>query len=279
MKIIVANWKMNHGFDDIDDWIEGFYKAYGDNLQNNKSVETILCPPTVLLDYIDSQMIEDGFHFLEYIAHKQNREFDDFNADEVIKYVYESRPLTLGAQDCGCEDSGQYTGDISAKLLKEVNCKYVIIGHSERRRIYSESNDMVMKKAMNAIKNEITPIICVGEPREIRDEGRHFDFIRQQIAKSVPLVKYKKIILAYEPIWAIGTGLTADIAQITEMTNFIRQVFTNEVANFFTEFHVIYGGSVNSSNSKDILSIKGVDGLLVGKASLQVDEFSKILLS
>lgn len=279
MKIIVANWKMNHGFDDIDDWIEGFYKVYSDNLQKDKSVETILCPPNVLLDYIDSQMIEDGFHFLEYIAHKENREFENFNADEVIKYVYDSRPLTLGAQDCGVEDNGQYTGDVSAKLLKEVNCKYVIVGHSERRRIYGESNEVVMKKAISAIKNEITPIICVGEPKEIRDEGRHFDFVRQQIAKSVPLIKSKKLIIAYEPIWAIGTGLTADIAQITEMTSFIRQVFNNEVANFFEEFYIIYGGSVSSSNSKDILSIKEVDGLLVGKASLQIDEFGKILLS
>jgi triosephosphate isomerase len=279
MKIIVANWKMNNGFDEVDDWIEGFYKAYSDNLKNEKFIDVVLCPPFVLLDYVDTQLIEDGFHFLEFIANKEGRTVEDFEVEEISKYVYDARPLKIGAQDCGFEDEGQFTGDVSAKLLQEVNCEYVIIGHSERRKNQQETNEIIAKKALSAFKNKITPIICVGESKEIRDQEQHFDFVKEQIIKSIPLVKTQRIVIAYEPIWAIGTGETAQISQIEEMVKFIRQVYENEVAQFAEEFFLIYGGSVNSTNSGEILNIKGLDGLLVGKASLDIEEFAKILKS
>jgi len=279
MKIIVANWKMNHGFEEVDEWIEAFYKVYSKNLTSEKLVEIVLCPPSVLLDYIDSELIEDGFHFLEYVADKQGRTAEDFGVEEISKYIYEARPLKLGAQDCGFEESGQFTGDISVKLLREVNCEYVILGHSERRKYYYETNEIVAKKALVASKNNIIPIICIGESKEIRDQNKHFEFVKEQLIKSVPLVKTDKIIIAYEPIWAIGTGETAQISQIEEMVKFIYEVYQNEVAQFVGEFLVIYGGSVNSENSSQILNIKGVEGLLVGKASLNVEEFAKILMS
>ena len=279
MKIIVANWKMNNGFDEVDDWIEGFYKAYSDNLKNEKFIDVVLCPPFVLLDYVDTQLIEDGFHFLEFIANKEGRTVEDFEVEEISKYVYDARPLKIGAQDCGFEDEGQFTGDVSAKLLQEVNCEYVIIGHSERRKNQQETNEIIAKKALSAFKNKITPIICVGESKEIRDQGQHFGFVKEQIIKSIPLVKTSRIVIAYEPIWAIGTGETAQVSQIEEMVKFIRQVYENEVAQFAEEFFLIYGGSVNSTNSGEILNIKGLDGLLVGKASLDIEEFTKILKS
>ena len=279
MKIIVANWKMNNGFDEVDDWIEGFYKVYSDNLKNEKLIDVVLCPPFVLLDYVDSQLIEDGFHFLEFIAEKEGRTVEDFEVEEISKYVYDARPLKIGAQDCGFEDEGQFTGDVSAKLLQEVNCEYVIIGHSERRKNHQETNEIIAKKALSAFKNKITPIICVGESKEIRDQEQHFDFVKEQIIKSIPLVKTSRIVIAYEPIWAIGTGETAQVSQIEEMVKFIRQVYENEVAQFAEEFFLIYGGSVNSTNSGEILNIKGLDGLLVGKASLDIEEFTKILKS
>ena len=279
MKIIVANWKMNNGFDEVDDWIEGFYKAYSDNLKNEKFIDVVLCPPFVLLDYVDTQLIEDGFHFLEFIANKEGRTVEDFEVEEISKYVYDARPLKIGAQDCGFEDEGQFTGDVSAKLLQEVNCEYVIIGHSERRKNHQETNEIIAKKALSAFKNKITPIICVGESKEIRDQGQHFDFVKEQIIKSIPLVKTSRIVIAYEPIWAIGTGETAQVSQIEEMVKFIRQVYENEVAQFVEEFFLIYGGSVNSTNSGEILNIKELDGLLVGKASLDIEEFAKILKS
>jgi len=279
MKIIVANWKMNNGFDEVDDWLEGFYKTYSSNLKNDKLLEVVICPQNILLDYIDSELIEDGFHFLEYVGEKQGRVVEDFEIDEISKYVYESRPLKIGAQDCGFEDSGQYTGDVSAKLLKEVNCEYVILGHSERRKYYQETNQTVLQKALMASQYGITPIICVGESAELRAQNQHFDFIREQIIQSIPLVKSKRIVIAYEPIWAIGTGNNASDQQIMEMVEFIRKIYHEQVAQFTEEFYVIYGGSVNSSNSAQILQIQGVDGLLVGKASLDIEEFSKILLS
>jgi triosephosphate isomerase len=279
MKIIVANWKMNNGFEEVDEWIEAFYKVYSKNLTSEKLVEIVLCPPSVLLDYIDSELIEDGFHFLEYVADKQGRTAEDFGVEEISKYIYEARPLKLGAQDCGFEESGQFTGDISVKLLLEVNCEYVIVGHSERRKYYYETNEIVAKKALVASKNNIIPIICIGESKEIRDQNKHFEFVKEQLIKSVPLVKTDKIIIAYEPIWAIGTGETAQISQIEEMVKFIYEIYQNEVAQFVGEFLVIYGGSVNSENSSQILNIKGVEGLLVGKASLNVEEFTKILMS
>jgi triosephosphate isomerase len=163
--------------------------------------------------------------------------------------------------------------------LREVNCEYVILGHSERRKYYYETNEIVAKKALVASKNNIIPIICIGESKEIRDQNKHFEFVKEQLIKSVPLVKTDKIIIAYEPIWAIGTGETAQISQIEEMVKFIYEVYKNEVAQFVGEFLVIYGGSVNSENSSQILNIKGVEGLLVGKASLNVEEFAKILMS
>jgi triosephosphate isomerase len=270
---------MNHGFEEVDEWIEAFYKVYSKNLASEKLVEVVLCPPSVLLDYIDSELIEDGFHFLEYVADKQGRTAEDFEVDEISKYIYEARPLKLGAQDCGIEESGQYTGDISVKLLREVNCEYVIVGHSERRKYYHETNEIVAKKALIASKNNITPIICVGESKEIRDQNKHFEFVKEQLLNSIPLINSNKIIVAYEPIWAIGTGETAQASQIEEMVKFIYEVYKNEVAQFVGEFLVIYGGSVNSENSSQILNIKGVEGLLVGKASLNVEEFTKILMS
>ena len=268
---------MNHGFDEVDEWIEAFYKVYSGNLKDEKNIEVVLCPPFVLLDYIDSEIIEDGFHFLEYIAAKQGRSVDDFTPEEISKYVYESRPLRLGAQDCGFEESGQFTGDISAKLLREVNCEYVIIGHSERRKHHHETNEIVAKKATFVSKNNMIPIICVGESKEIRDQKLHFDFVKEQLIKSIPLIRSKRIIIAYEPIWAIGTGETAENSQIEEMINFIRKIYENEVPQFAEELLVIYGGSVNSTNSTEILNINGVDGLLVGKSSLDMQEFAKII--
>jgi len=270
---------MNHGFDDVDDWLEGFYKTYSANSKNPDAHEAVVCPPNILLDYIDSELIEDGFHFLEFVASKQGRDADDFTPEEIAKYVYEARPIKLGAQDCGIEESGQFTGDVSAKLLREVNCDYVILGHSERRINYCETNEMIGKKATQAYKNSITPIICVGESKEMRDQNRHFDFVKEQLEQSIPLIEAPKLVIAYEPIWSIGTGNTASSTQIEEMINFIHQFSSQKLAKIVKNFYVIYGGSVNSSNSSEILNIKGVDGLLVGKASLNIEEFSKILLS
>lgn len=279
MKIIVANWKMNNGFDEVDQWIEAFYEVFFKKIEDDNVVEVVLCPPNIMLDYIDTQLIEDGFHFLEYLSEKYGKQPEEFSLEEIKKYVYDSRALKLGAQDCGFENEGQFTGDVSAKQLKEVNCEYIIIGHSERRKYHHETNEIVSKKVALAVKNDITPILCIGEPSEIRQEGKHFEYIKNQIKNSLPFIGYKKLLIAYEPIWAIGTGITATPIEIAEMADFVHNVLKTETSIFIENFYLLYGGSVNSSNSSEILDIKGIDGLLVGKASLNFDEFGKILMN
>lgn len=279
MKIIVANWKMNNGFDEVDQWIEAFYEVFYKKIEDENIVEVVLCPPNIMLDYIDTQLIEDGFHFLEYLSEKYGKAPEDFSLEEIKKYVYDSRALKLGAQDCGYEDEGQFTGDVSAKQLKEVNCEYIIIGHSERRKYHHETNEIISKKVALVVKNDITPILCIGESSEIRQEGKHFEYIKEQIKSSLPFIGYKKLVIAYEPIWAIGTGLSATAKEIAEMADFIQNVLKTETSIFIENFYLLYGGSVNSSNSAEILDIKGIDGLLVGKASLNFDEFGKILMN
>jgi triosephosphate isomerase len=276
MKIIIANWKMNHGFDAVDEWLDGFYNVYAKKITSEDPIDVVLCPQNILLDYIDSELIEDGFNFLEYLANKEGKSAEDFTAEEIERYVYKARPLRLGAQDCGIDEAGQFTGDVSANLLKEVNCEYVIIGHSERRKFHFETNEIVAKKIIQAQKNSINPVICVGESKDIRDLGQHFEFVKNQIL-TIPSIIYDKLIIAYEPIWAIGTGETASIQQIEEMTKFIHQICKEKFTNYAKKIFVLYGGSVNSSNSPDILKINEVNGLLVGKASLDIVEFTKIL--
>jgi len=277
MKIIIANWKMNHGFDAVDEWLDGFYKVYAKQITSTDPIDVVLCPQNVLLDYIDSELIEDGFNFLEYLASKDGKTPDDYSVEEIEKYVYKARPLRLGAQDCGIEEAGQYTGEVSAKLLKEVNCEYVIVGHSERRKFHHETNEMIAKKIIQVQKNSMTPVVCVGESKEIRDLGQHFDFVKNQIL-SIPAISYEKLVIAYEPIWAIGTGQTATIEQIAEMTSFIQQISKEKFIHSAKKLFILYGGSVNSANSVDILNINSVNGLLVGKSSLDIVEFTKILI-
>lgn len=280
MKIIAANWKMNNAFDEADIWLNNFFKGYSEKYDELQKVETVLCPPTILLDYIDSELMEDGFQFLEEFAKKEQRSIDDFSAEELNEIVYKGRPIKLGAQDCHAQESGSFTGDVSALMLKKVGCQYVILGHSERRATHFESSEIVSKKIKTALANDLIPIICVGESKETRDAAKHLEFVYNQVMQSVPLdVKFKKLIIAYEPIWSIGTGAVPSAQQIEEMGNLMKKIFTEKLKDVSKEFFMLYGGSVNAQNSKEILAISGVDGLLVGKASLDAAEFLTICLS
>jgi triosephosphate isomerase len=273
MKIIVANWKMNHGFDEADAWLDNFLSHYGREYERLKSAEMIVCPPSILLDYIDSELMEDGFQFLEEFAKKEGRAAEDFTAEEINEIVLNARPIKLGGQDCHFEQSGSFTGDVSADMLQKVGCQYVILGHSERREKHFESDETVAKKIRAAVEKNLTPIICCGESKEVRNRGEHLDFVSKQLVSALPKdLNLEKIIIAYEPIWSIGTGVIPTIAQISEMMEFIKKTIGKTC---FT----LYGGSVTSQNSGEILSATGVDGLLIGKASLDADEFVKIALS
>ncbi len=280
MKLIVANWKMNHHFDEADAWLDDFFKSFSRHYESFKNLEIVLCPPSLLLDYIDNELMEDGIQYLEEVMKHDGKNMDDFSPEELTEIVIKQRPLKLGAQDCHYESSGSFTGDISASMLTKVGCQYVILGHSERRTGHGESNEIVAKKVRAALNEELIPIICVGESKEVRDRAKHLEFIYMQIMTSVPQdVKFKQLIIAYEPIWSIGTGITPTLAQIEEMAKLIRKIFHEKLPNLAQEFLILYGGSVTSKNSAEIMATPEINGLLVGKASLDEAEFSKICLS
>ncbi len=278
-KYFIANWKMNNSFQELENWLEDFYENCNNIGENNELPVLIMCPPNTLLDQLDSELVEDGFEFLEYVAKQEHKSPDDFSAEDVIKYVYQSRPIKIGAQDCHYQLSGSFTGNISVKMLKDVNCEFVLVGHSERRALSSETNQVVSLKASVALDHKITPIICIGENLQQREQGGYLDFILQQMFESLPnqVLEDQKIIIAYEPIWAIGTGKTASTLQIQEVIEAIRNKLTELQPQL--SFAVLYGGSVDSTNSQNIMQIQGIDGLLVGKASLDAIEFLKIVQS
>jgi triosephosphate isomerase len=278
-KYFIANWKMNNSFQELENWLEDFYENCNNISENNNLPTLIMCPPNILLDQLDSELVEDGFEFLDYVAKQEHKSPDNFSAEEIIKYIYQSRPIKIGAQDCHYQLSGSFTGNISVKMLKDVNCEFVLVGHSERRALNAETNQIISLKASIALDNKITPIICIGENKEQREQGNYLDFILQQLVESLPnqVEEDQKIIIAYEPIWAIGTGKTAAVAQIEEVIKAIRNKLFQLQPKL--SFAVLYGGSVDSSNSQSIMQINGIDGLLVGKASLDAIEFLNIVQS
>jgi len=236
-KIIAANWKMNGSIKFIDNFIDQL------NLKNNhnKFVCTIICPPFIYSQHVSKQ--SDNFY--------------------------------LGGQDCSLFQEGSYTGDISASMLNNIGCQFCIVGHSERREKFNETDDKVAIKASNSLKNNIHPIVCVGETLAQKKNNQTKEVLAKQIRKSIPKnSNNKNTIIAYEPVWAIGTGLTPSLEEINDIHNFIK----NEIQDY-ENFQTLYGGSVKSTNSKEIMKINSVDGVLVGGSSLDIMEFNKILSS
>jgi triosephosphate isomerase len=192
----------------------------------------------------------------------------------------ESKQLFVGAQNFYFEEKGAYTGEVSAVQLKDLGCSYVLIGHSERRVLFSESDDLIRKKVKAAINKGLKVIYCCGESLEERESNKHHLKIRSQLEtlKSFTSDELRDVAIAYEPIWAIGTGLTASPQQAEEMHQFIR----NEIVKLFSfEFakgmSILYGGSCNEKNAKELFQCPNIDGGLIGGASLNADSFSKII--
>ena len=216
-----------------------FIKEYFQKLSNNPNKCTIICPPSI------------------YLSHIQTND----------------KNLFSGAQDVSIYEEGAYTGELSAKMLSENKIQFSLVGHSERRNLFKEKNDIVNMKSVNLIKSKIIPVICVGESLEDKKKNITQDVLRNQINESVPdLSNFENTIIAYEPIWAIGTGLTPTLNEIEEVHEFIKNINKK-----FNQFKVLYGGSVKSSNSSDINALKNVDGCLVGGSSLNVNEFNSII--
>lgn len=190
-------------------------------------------------------------------------------------------PFFLGAQNAHQETSGAFTGEISPAMLAKLNVQYVIVGHSERRQIYGETNELVNQKIQAVLKNEMKAILCVGETLEQRQEQKHFEIVEHQIKESLSKIKkseLENIVLAYEPIWAIGTGETASAADAQEMCQHVRTVISSLYDQQAADETIIqYGGSVKPANAASLLSQQDIDGALVGGASLDVADFSKIV--
>ena len=189
--------------------------------------------------------------------------------------------IKIGAQNMHWEESGAYTGEISAPMLKSIGVEYVIIGHSERRQYFNETDESVNKKIKTAFKYELNPIVCVGETLEERENGEAIKKVTDQVMLALDGLTEKQVentIIAYEPIWAIGTGKTATSDDANKMAKAIRQKITNLYGQNTAERVIIqYGGSVKASNSKELFSTSDIDGALVGGASLKSDEFEKIV--
>lgn len=207
--------------------------------------------------------------------------FPAFTSLYAVKQVINGTRIKIGAQNMHFEDKGAYTGEVSPEMLKNIGIEYVIIGHSERRQYFNETDETVNKKLKSALKYDIIPILCVGETLEQREEKKEKETVKNQIVKAfnnIEVSDAEKITVAYEPIWAIGTGINATNEQANEMASFIRKCISEIYDNVLADKIIIqYGGSVKGDNAKDLLSQTDIDGALVGGASLKADEFVKII--
>ena len=248
--IVAGNWKMNKSFDEADDLVNGIMELL-EKKELGKNTLMILCPP---------------FPYLEMVS--------DYSNDSYFM---------VGAQNVNDNEKGAYTGEVSAEMLSSMDIEYCIVGHSERRAYYGETDAMIAKKVDQLLKHEIRPIVCCGEVLEEREAGKQFDVVKRQITDGLfhlSAEQFKELVIAYEPVWAIGTGKTATPEQAQEIHAFIRKTIADkygkEVAN---EISILYGGSCKPSNAKELFANPDVDGGLIGGAALQAEDFVNIAMA
>ena len=202
---------------------------------------------------------------------------------KVAKMCANTSKVVAAAQDCSANEKGAFTGEVSANMIASCNARYVVLGHSERRANFKESNELLKTKLGEAFTNNLKVIFCCGESLAQREGGVHFDWIKDQILESLSHLsseEFKNIIIAYEPIWAIGTGVTASTEQAQEMHAFIRNILVEQYGNSVGEStSILYGGSCKPSNAKELFASQDIDGGLIGGASLNSDEFLAITQS
>lgn len=243
-KIIIANYKMNYTISEA----EYFINSIKDSINTNDT-DVVICPNFIALDRVSDTI--DGTNIM------------------------------LGAQNVHFEEKGAYTGETSVDMLISANVKYCIVGHSERREMFCETDDTVNKKIQALIAKDLNPVLCVGESLEIRNNNTYLEHIKSQIINALKGVSaeqlVRNIVIAYEPIWAIGTGVSATSAQAEEMCKYIRdtikELYNEKVSD---KVRILYGGSVKAKNAKEILECENIDGALVGGASL-TNEFVAIV--
>ncbi|WP_395626120.1 triose-phosphate isomerase [Daejeonella sp.] len=246
--IVAGNWKMNldleqgiHLFNEIQDLLK---------VELRGEQEVIVCSPSIHLN-------------------------------SLAKALNDTSKLSIGAQNCHQAENGAYTGEVSAQMIASAGAKYVIIGHSERRLYFSESSSLLAQKLDTTLKNGLLPIFCIGETLEQRNGGTYFDVIKEQISEAsfhLDGSEYGKLILAYEPVWAIGTGLTASPEQAQEIHLFIRNLIVEKYGQSLAEnITILYGGSCNPKNAAELFAQPDIDGGLIGGASLKARDFVDII--
>ena len=239
----IANWKMNKTMSECCDFFEEFLSLY----QSAENKEIVFCPSFTTLFCLDN-----------------------------INGLKDSSNIFFGAQNVSDQVDGPYTGEISVGMLNDTRSQYCIVGHSERRSIYKESDEMINNKIKLLIDSEIIPILCVGESWEERKDNKGNQIVLNQLSSCLKGVQKNKIIIAYEPIWAIGTGKNANIDDISDMNSIIKNQM-NKLGYIDEEFYILYGGSVNIDNVKALRGAKYIDGFLIGGASLKADSFFKLI--
>lgn len=245
--IVAGNWKMNKDLNESVALVSEIKNLLG----NDNNADVIICPPYTSL--------------------------------ETVHTLIKDTNIGLGAQNMCAADSGAFTGAISASMIKSVGCEYVILGHSERRTIFGETDELINAKIKKALENSLIPIFCIGETLEERESGEMKNVIERQVKeglKEISADQLSQMIVAYEPVWAIGTGKTATPEQAQEVHQFIRGLLTEMYsADFAEDVTIQYGGSVKPENAKELLSQPDIDGALVGGACLKADSFVAIVKS
>lgn len=233
---------------------------------------------------------EEGMQLCRSIANEQIPDGVEVILAAPFPYLKSLRDMTIpvgslhiAAQNCSEHAKGAYTGEVSANMLESIDVTHVLVGHSERREYYGDTSEVLCQKLDEAFTNKLIPIYCCGEPLEIRKDGKHVDYVKKQLAETIfklDKAQFGQLVLAYEPIWAIGTGETASPEQAQEMHAAIRAMIAEQFdADFAAGIPILYGGSVKPANAKEIFSQGDVDGGLVGGASLKADSFSAIIQS
>lgn len=245
MKTIIANWKMNVGVRESVALARGALLT----LRGRKAIpHLVICPPFIALS-------------------------------EVRKVVARSS-ADLGAQNVFWESSGSYTGEISTRMLQEVGVSHVIVGHSERRRDLGETDEMIAKKVRQVLSDHMNPVVCIGETKQEREQGNTREIIQDQLSAAIHGIKLPpsvEIFIAYEPVWAIGSGDSASVGDVIEVHQFIRSILTEWFGDESSRFHILYGGSVDGENAYGFLRETEIDGVLVGSASIKINQFKGIV--
>ncbi|MGD6776084.1 triose-phosphate isomerase [Sutcliffiella horikoshii] len=236
---VIANWKMNKNIQETLDFLQ--------QIKEGNGVEVVVCPPAPLL--YPAKLYVQG----------------------------QKKEIQIGAQNVHQEDKGAYTGETAASLLKEIGCSHCIIGHSERRQYAQEDDATVNQKAKQALKRGLTPVICIGETLEQKQQDQTEKVLTKQILGAMDGMDVSQVVFAYEPVWAIGTGESATAEEAQRIHGYIRSVLEYLDVQNAEKVSILYGGSVNENNAQEFASMTDIDGVLVGGASLQVDSFQKII--